>query len=72
MLPVLYGDGFAGRVEAVADARAGTLKVRNLWLEPGVRRTKKLETALAGCLKRFARFNHCKTVEGAAALGLLR
>lgn len=72
VLPVLYGDGFAGRVEAVADARAGTLNVRNLWLEPGTRRTKKLEMALAGCLKRFARFNHCKAVEGAAVQGLLR
>ena len=54
VLPLLWGEGFAGRVEAVADAQAGVLRVRRIWLEDGVRRTRALDAALAGCMKRLA------------------
>lgn len=63
VLPLLYGEGFAGRAEITADAKAGVLTVRNLWLEPGIRPTKKLETAVQGCVRRFARFHRCAQVE---------
>lgn len=59
VLPLLWGEGFAGRVEAVADAQASVLRVRHIWLEDGVRRTKALDAALAGCMKRLARVNEC-------------
>ena len=59
VLPLLWGEGFAGRVEAVADAQAGVLRVRRIWLEDGVRRTRALDAALAGCMKRLARMNGC-------------
>ena len=59
VLPLLWGEGFAGRVEAVADAQAGVLRVHRIWLEDGVRRTRALDTALAGCMKRLARMNGC-------------
>ena len=62
-LPVLRGTDFIGRIETVADRKAGVLRVKNVWLEPGVRRTKKLDDALARTLSRFARFNDCSTVE---------
>ena len=62
VLPLLWGEGFAGRVEAVADAQAGALRVQSIWLEDGVRRTKALDAALAGCMKRLARLNGCEGV----------
>ena len=60
VLPLLYGEGFAGRVEAVA--QNGTLCVRHVWLEDGVRQTKALYAALAGCMRRLARMNGCGEV----------
>ena len=62
VLPLLWGEGFAGRVEAVADAQAGVLRVRHIWVEDGVRRTRALDAALAGCMKRLARMNECGEV----------
>ena len=62
-LPVLWGSDFVGRIEAAADQKQSTLRVKNIWLEPGVRQTKKLRQALDRTLRRFARFNDCKTFE---------
>ena len=62
VLPLVYGEGFAGRAEAVRDEKAGVLRVRHIWLEDGVRRTKKLDAAIAGCMKRLAKFNGCREV----------
>ena len=60
---MIYGDAYIGRVEAVADAKTKTLTVKNIWYEDGIRRTKKLEAAVAGCMKRLARFNECKEIK---------
>lgn len=61
--PLLEGDRFVGRIEVVADRRAGKLLVKNLWGEPGVRasktRTKKLDAELA----RLGRLVGAKEVE---------
>lgn len=62
VLPLLWGEGFAGRVEAVADAQEGVLRVRHIWLEDGVHSTRALDAALAGCMKRLARVNECGEV----------
>ena len=62
-LPILWGERFIGRIETVADRKAGMLRVKNLWFEPGVRRTKQLQTALDRTLRRFAEFNDCSTLE---------
>ena len=59
MLPILYGERFIGRIEAVADRKAGVLTVKNIWFEDDVRRTKKLLTAIEKRAKRFAKFNEC-------------
>lgn len=59
VLPMLYGDGFAGRIEAAADRKAETLVVKNIWYEDGVRQTKKLASAIDGAVKRLAKFNGC-------------
>ncbi len=61
VLPLLYGDRFVGRIEPVI--RDGRMSVRNIWLEPGVRMTKKLRKAIDSRLKKFARFNECELQE---------
>lgn len=62
VLPLLFGERFVGRVEAAADRRSQTLIVKNVWIEDGVRRTKKLALAVEGCLRRFSRFNGCDRI----------
>ncbi len=64
VLPILRGENFVGRIEAVADYKNQILAVKNIWLEDGVRRTKKLMNMIASRVKRFARFNECKTIDG--------
>lgn len=61
-LPVLFGDRFVGRIETVADCKEHILRVKNIWWEPGIRQTKKLEAALERALKNFCRFNECNEV----------
>lgn len=65
VLPILYGERFVGRIEAVADKKAGVLTVKNIWFEPDVKQTKKLLAALEGRIRRFAKFNECEAVCGA-------
>ena len=60
VLPVVYGEGFAGRIEAAADRKNGRLVVKNVWYEPGVRPTKKLLGRLDSAVARLARFNGCR------------
>ena len=62
-LPVLWGSDFIGRIEAASDPKSSTLQVKNIWLEPGVRQTKKLQLSLDRTIRRFAGFNDCTTVE---------
>ena len=62
-LPVLWGEDFIGRIETVADRKTGTLLVKRIWLEDGVRETKKLQNALESTIRRFARFNDCADIQ---------
>ncbi len=59
VLPILYGEKLAGRIEASADRKAGILTVKNVWLEPGIKRTKRLEAALDRTVLRLAKLNDC-------------
>ena len=59
VLPVLYGDRFIGRIEPKADRQAKTLAIRNVWLEPGVRLTRRLSEKIESAARRLARFNEC-------------
>ena len=63
-LPILWGEDFIGRIEAAVDRKSGVLLVKNIWYEPGVRQTKKLQSALEKTVGRFAKFNECATLEG--------
>ncbi len=59
VLPLLYGEQFVARIEAVCDRRQRILAVKNIWFEEGVRQTKRMQQAIDRCLKRFAGFNDC-------------
>ncbi len=62
-LPILYGDRFVGRIEAVPDRKEGILWVKGLWWEPGIRQTKALDSAMERTLRSFAKFNDCLTIK---------
>lgn len=62
VLPLLYGDRFVGRVEAVADRKAHTLTVKHIWYEDGVKLNRTLKAARDACLQRFATFNACELI----------
>ncbi len=62
VLPVLLGDRFAGRAELICDRKQMALIVNNVWLEDGVKNTKKLAGTLYRCFKRFAKFNRCSEI----------
>ena len=64
-LPILFGDRFVGRIEAIPDRKEKILRVKGLWWEPGIRQTKKMNNALEETLRRFAIFNDCNSVEPA-------
>ena len=59
VLPVVYGDRFIGRIEPRADRKTNILTVQNVWLEPGVRSTKKLSGKIDSAVQRLAKFNGC-------------
>jgi uncharacterized protein YcaQ len=61
-LPLLFGEGFIGRIETVADRKTGTLIVKNIWYEDGVKQTRKLQAAIQSRLRKFAAFNGCQNV----------
>ena len=63
VLPVLHGEMLIGRIEAAADRKAGTLVVKHLWYEDGIRQTKKLAAAVDGAVSRLARLNGCRQIE---------
>jgi Uncharacterized protein conserved in bacteria len=60
VLPILRGDRFIGRAEAVCDRKAKVLTVKNIWYEKGVKQTRKLQTAIDNCIHKLADFNECK------------
>ena len=62
VLPMLYGEKMAGRIEAAADRKAETLVVKNIWYESGVRQTKKLNAAVDAAIGRLAIFNDCTRI----------
>lgn len=59
VLPLLWGDRFAGRVEPAVDRKRGVLIVKNVWYEDG---GNVPPDALRDCFARFAAFNGCGTV----------
>jgi len=60
VLPVLTGDRLTARVEVVALSKKKALVVKNIWLEKGIRPTKKLYGELNRCFQRFMKFHDLK------------
>jgi uncharacterized protein YcaQ len=63
VLPFLYGDRLVGRADLKADRAEGILRVRAFHLEPRVRRSGALETAVAKALDRLVRVLGLERVE---------
>ena len=62
VLPVLCGDKFIARFEAVRDKKTKTLKVLEWWPEPGFENgSPKAETR--DCFRQFLSFNKCEDIE---------
>ena len=61
-LPVLWDGRLVARVDCKADRQTGTLMVRNLVIEPSLRKIDALIEALAQELWHFAEFNRCDNV----------
>jgi uncharacterized protein YcaQ len=55
VLPLLYSGELAGRVEIKKNKVSLKHEIANLWLEPGVRETKKLHKSINSRLYRFNR-----------------
>ena len=62
VLPVIYGDRFIARIEASADTKTHTLLVKNIWFEPDVKRTTRMDEAIDSAIRRFSLFNQCKAI----------
>ena len=62
VLPVLYGNRFVGRIELVAEKKAGQLNFRNFWQEENATLDADWEEKLQARLEQFAAFNHCDRV----------
>lgn len=63
VLPIVYGDGFAGRIDASADTKNGRLIVNNIWFENGTKGSAAFASALTDACERLARFNSCTETE---------
>lgn len=59
VLPVLQGERFAARLEAVRDKKEGALVVRHVWVEDGVKPDKR---ALRAACRNLAAFNGMRRV----------
>jgi uncharacterized protein len=62
VLPILHGEGFAGRIDVVCDRKRGALLVNRIWYEEAVDATAELECEVAACLDRFRIFHGLEAV----------
>lgn len=62
VLPVLYGERFAGRIEPVADRKRKQLIIRNFWPEKGFRQTEAFRRELESELRLLADFHGLTTI----------
>jgi len=53
VLPILYGDRFVARFEPGRDKKSRALIIKNWWWESGVNPSKRMQSDLSNCFKRF-------------------
>lgn len=63
VLPVLYGERFAGRIEPVCERKRGVLSLRRFWPETGFRATEAFVEALEKEMERLRAFHGLERVE---------
>jgi hypothetical protein len=68
VLPLIEGERFAGRADVKAHRAEGRLEVKGLWLEPGVRLTKKRESGIHKALAALGGFTETPVIDAGAAL----
>jgi uncharacterized protein YcaQ len=70
VLPLLYGDGFVGRIEPRIDRTSGTVRVLGAWWEPGFdpRTADGFVDAMRSALADYLRFASARSIEWAPGL----
>ncbi len=63
VLPILYGDTFAGRLDAKAERKSRVLVIRKLVLEDGFKASDRFLAEFTASLIRFMTFNGCETIK---------
>ena len=56
-LPILDRDRLVGRFDPKMERRSGLLRIKSLYLEPGVRPSARLASSIAGAMRDFMRFH---------------
>ena len=57
-LPILYGDRLVGRFDPKVERKTGVLRIKALYLEPGVRPSARLASSVARAMRDFMRFHN--------------
>lgn len=68
VLPVLYDDRFVARFEPGRDKKNGTVIIKNWWWESGVSPSRRMQSALFHCFKRFLDYLDADGIQIADAL----
>lgn len=63
VLPIIYGNRFAGRIELNVDKRSRSLVLKNLWVDNNTKLNERFKQDLQERLYRFAVFNECNLVK---------
>ena len=56
-LPILYGDRLVGRFDPKVERKTGVLRIKALYLEPGVKPGARLVSSVARAMRDFMRFH---------------
>ena len=57
-LPILFRDRLVGRFDPSLDRKTGTLRLKKLYLEPGVEPCEELVSSVAGAMRDFLAFHN--------------
>ena len=56
VLPILFKNTFIGRIEFETYRKQGDFQVKQIWWEPHIKLTKKIQYALDRAIKRFEKY----------------
>jgi uncharacterized protein YcaQ len=59
-MPILHKDRLVGRFDPKLERKTGTLRLKALYLEPGIRPNEKLVKDIAACMRDFMSFHTAK------------